>query len=186
MASSESLVDRMQDAFINCITPLITDESSHGINYQDETRPSIDHAITKFFDLARETEAMFLKQGASVAAENPEAVLKQEIEELNVELRHKDEVLNRYQSLLKQWQARLNNITKGKITKVPMSSLIILKLVNVAMIFASAIQTTNLKGSVFKELYCSLLFDYGSRDRSADVELVCYVVILKTMIFVIF
>ena len=125
MASSESIVERLEDAFIDCITPPIANESSHGISSsQDETRPSVEHAITKFFDLARETEAMFLKQGALVAARNPETTLKQEIEELHAELRHKDEVLNRYHALLKQWQARLNEITKGKTTnKVTVAAL---------------------------------------------------------------
>ena len=117
MASSESIVEKLEDAFIECITPTIADEASHGISYQDESRLTVDHAITKFFDLAREAEAMFLKQAASVAAKNPEAVLKQEIEELNVELQRKDDVLNNCHKQLKQWQARLNDITKGKLAK---------------------------------------------------------------------
>ena len=118
MASSESIIDKLEDAFIDCLTPCISEETSHGITQQDDSRISVEHAVTKFFDVAREAEAMFVKQGASVAAKKPEAVLRQEIEELQAELRHKDEVLNKFHAQLKLWQTKLNEISKGQPSKL--------------------------------------------------------------------
>ena len=116
---SECPVAKLETSYRECIAQLVAEEPSTGINYQDESRLTVEHAVNKFNDAAREAEAIFLKHRLTAANKNPEWVLLQEIEELTVEIKQKDEVIKNCLLQLKQWQQNLYELNKICFGKIP-------------------------------------------------------------------
>lgn len=121
---ADSPVAKLEVAYRECLAQLVPEEPSTGITYQDESRLTVEHSVVKFVDMAREVEAMFLKQRLTAANKNPEFVVMQEIEELTQEIRQKDEVLKNLHLQLKQWQQKLHELNKGPTGKVVSSNTI--------------------------------------------------------------
>ena len=101
------MVDELETSFRACIAPLVANDASAGVTYQDEQRPSVEQAVNQFVEYVRKTEAYFQKQRATTAARCPELALQEEVDELEAELRRKDVVLQEHLNKLKQWQATL-------------------------------------------------------------------------------
>ena len=121
MTNSESVIDKFEAAFHDCLAPLVANEPSLGITFQDEPRLSVEHAVTKFLDLARETEGMFVKHKVAASMKVSENILRHEIDELAREIQHKDEILKNNFLQLKQVQAHLRELSlpKEKVIKSP-------------------------------------------------------------------
>ncbi|XP_002124297.2 mediator of RNA polymerase II transcription subunit 28-like [Ciona intestinalis] len=112
---SGSVIDDLESAFRSCISQFVSDEPSIGVTHQDEQRPTVEFAVNEFLKLARQTEAYFLKERASLAMKQPELVLQEDIEELETELQRKDDAIRNHGEKLQQWKNALHQIGQGGI-----------------------------------------------------------------------
>uniref|UniRef100_H2YVN9 Mediator of RNA polymerase II transcription subunit 28 n=1 Tax=Ciona savignyi TaxID=51511 RepID=H2YVN9_CIOSA len=108
--STSSVIDDLESSFRSCISHLVADEPSIGVTHQDEQKSTIEFAIQEFLKCARQTEAYFLKERASLAMKQPEFVLQEDIEELEAELQRKDETIRNHLDKLHQWKTTLNQM----------------------------------------------------------------------------
>ena len=105
-----TIIDEFEIAFQDCIMPLVTEDVAVGLTYQDEQKTTSEFLTKNFIELSRRTEAYFLKQKALLAHKHPELVLQEEVDELELELKRKDDVINSHYARLKQWQNTLKDM----------------------------------------------------------------------------
>nr|CAB3263739.1 mediator of RNA polymerase II transcription subunit 28-like [Phallusia mammillata] len=103
-------IDELESSFRACITPFVTEEASVGVTFQDEQKPSVELAINEFIELARKTEAYFQKQRAIIATRHPELTLQEECEELEMELKRKEDIVQHHSKKLQIWQRTLKEM----------------------------------------------------------------------------
>ncbi|EZA52695.1 Mediator of RNA polymerase II transcription subunit [Ooceraea biroi] len=116
--SNGNLVDEFEEAFQQCLGVLTKDEglatSGSGISGltmdKDEGRVEMEQATMRFIDLARQMEAFFLQKRFLPSALKPELVVKEEINELKLELARKEELIKRHNEKIAVWQNMLSDL----------------------------------------------------------------------------
>jgi len=77
---------------------------------KDEGRAEMEQATMKFIDLARQMEAFFLQKRFLLSALKPELVIKEEINELKLELARKEELIKKHNEKIAVWQNMLSDL----------------------------------------------------------------------------
>ncbi|XP_012220447.1 mediator of RNA polymerase II transcription subunit 28 isoform X2 [Linepithema humile] len=117
--SNGNLVDEFEEAFQQCLSILTKDEglgnngtgASGGLTVdKDEGRAEMEQATMRFVDLARQMEAFFLQKRFLLSALKPELVVKEEIQELKIELARKEELIKRHNEKIAVWQNMLSDL----------------------------------------------------------------------------
>ncbi|KAL6446423.1 hypothetical protein ACFW04_001180 [Cataglyphis niger] len=117
--SNGNLVDEFEEAFQQCLSMLIKDEglvsngtgASGGLTVdKDEGRAEMEQATMRFIDLARQMEAFFLQKRFLLSALKPEMVVKEDIQELRMELARKEELIKRHNEKIVVWQNMLSDL----------------------------------------------------------------------------
>nr|CAD7258008.1 unnamed protein product [Timema shepardi] len=90
-----NLVDEFEEAFQSCLN-VLTKEEALSTMEKDEIRVEVDHTILRFIDLARQMEAFFLQKRFLLSALKPELVVKEDTNELRLELVRKEELIKRH------------------------------------------------------------------------------------------
>lgn len=109
---SPHLIDELEESFQNCIESLTSQEYFNVQDY-DEVKTGMELSLQKFLELARQTEAFFLKKRLILSKQKPEQFIKDETEDLRAELERKDIMIKKHQERLQKWQAMLNSVNKG-------------------------------------------------------------------------
>ncbi|XP_011140830.1 mediator of RNA polymerase II transcription subunit 28 isoform X2 [Harpegnathos saltator] len=114
-----NLVDEFEEAFQQCLSILTKDEglSNNGIGIsngvavdKDEARTEVEQVTLRFIDLARQMEAFFLQKRFLLSALKPELVVKEDINDLKLELGRKDELIKRHYDKIAVWQSLLADL----------------------------------------------------------------------------
>ncbi|XP_012062932.1 PREDICTED: mediator of RNA polymerase II transcription subunit 28-like [Atta cephalotes] len=114
-----NLVDEFEESFQQCLSILTKDEglgnsgtgASGGLTVdKDEGRAEIEQATMRFIDLARQMEAFFLQKRFLLSALKPEMLVKEEINELKLELARKEELIKRHNDKIAVWQNMLSDL----------------------------------------------------------------------------
>lgn len=117
--SSGNLVDEFEESFQQCLSILTKDEglgnsgtgASGGLIVdKDEGRAEMEQATMRFIDLARQMEAFFLQKRFLLSALKPELLVKEEINELKLELARKEELIKRHNDKIAVWQNMLSDL----------------------------------------------------------------------------
>ncbi|XP_046576905.1 mediator of RNA polymerase II transcription subunit 28-like [Haliotis rubra] len=103
------IIDDLETAFQNCLA-LVTTQEHFNVVDSEETKTGVDHTISKFLDLARQTEAYFLSQRLIMSTEKPEQVLKEDIADLKSEIERKEKLIEKHHERLQHWQNLLRNM----------------------------------------------------------------------------
>ncbi|KAL3278731.1 hypothetical protein HHI36_016261 [Cryptolaemus montrouzieri] len=85
---------------------------------KDEIKVEVEHTTFRFIDLARQMEAFFLQKRFLLSALKPEMVIKEDINELRLELARKEEVLKKHSEKITVWQNILSDLkssNKGSV-----------------------------------------------------------------------
>lgn len=77
---------------------------------KDEGRAEMEQATMRFIDLARQMEAFFLQKRFLLSALKPEMVVKEDIQELRMELARKEELIKRHNEKIVVWQNMLSDL----------------------------------------------------------------------------
>ncbi|CAB3362545.1 Hypothetical predicted protein [Cloeon dipterum] len=103
-----NIVDEFEEAFQACLGVLTKDDAQKV--EVDELRSEVDQVNVRFVDLARQMEAFFLQKRFLLSALKPELIVKEDMQELKVELARKDELLMRHYEKIAQWQHLLADL----------------------------------------------------------------------------
>ncbi|XP_018328389.1 mediator of RNA polymerase II transcription subunit 28 [Agrilus planipennis] len=106
---SGNLVDEFEEAFQHCLN-VLTKEEAIGSTDKDDIRTEVEQTTLRFIDLARQMEAFFLQKRFLLSALKPEMVVKEDINELRLELARKDELLKRHYDKIIVWQNLLGDL----------------------------------------------------------------------------
>lgn len=104
-----NLVDEFEEAFQSCLY-VLTKEEVQPTMEKDEIRVELDHTILRFIDLARQMEAFFLQKRFLLSALKPELIVKEDINELRLELVRKEELIKRHYEKIAVWQNLLADL----------------------------------------------------------------------------
>ncbi|XP_025096590.1 mediator of RNA polymerase II transcription subunit 28-like isoform X2 [Pomacea canaliculata] len=95
-------INELEKAFQDCIT-IMTGQEYFTANETDETKTSVENTVQKFLDAARQTEAFFLSKRLILSAQKPEQLLKEDIQELQLELERKEKLIQKHHEHLQLW-----------------------------------------------------------------------------------
>lgn len=111
---------KIKNVFYNlqqCLNILTKDESlgnnSVGVGLtvdKDEARGEVEQVTLRFIDLARQMEAFFLQKRFLLSALKPELVVKEDINDLKVELVRKEDLIKRHYDKIAVWQNLLADL----------------------------------------------------------------------------
>ncbi|XP_063977868.1 mediator of RNA polymerase II transcription subunit 28-like [Diachasmimorpha longicaudata] len=114
---SGNLVEEFDEAFQQCLNVLTKEEglSNNSIGSslavdKDEARMEVEQVTLRFIDLARQMEAFFLQKRFLLSALKPELVVKEDINDLKLELTRKDDLIKRHYEKIALWQHLLADL----------------------------------------------------------------------------
>lgn len=96
-------------SFQHCLNVLTKEEAVAPID-KDEIKMEVEQTTLRFIDLARQMEAFFLQKRFLLSALKPEMIVKEDINELRLELARKDELLKRHYDKINVWQNLLADL----------------------------------------------------------------------------
>uniref|UniRef100_A0A0K8TN80 Mediator of RNA polymerase II transcription subunit 28 n=1 Tax=Tabanus bromius TaxID=304241 RepID=A0A0K8TN80_TABBR len=112
MASSSNgngnVMDEFEEAFQACLHALTKQESTTGVS-KEEIELEVEQTAHKFIDLARQMETFFLQKRFLISVLKPEMLLKDENQELRLEITRKDALISKHYQRLEQWKGLLSD-----------------------------------------------------------------------------
>ncbi|EDW44994.1 mediator of RNA polymerase II transcription subunit 28 [Drosophila sechellia] len=116
MASNESgggnLMDEFEEAFQSCLLTLTKQEPNSGTN-KEEIDLEVQKTTNRFIDVARQMEAFFLQKRFLVSTLKPYMLIKDENQDLSIEIQRKEALLQKHYNRLEEWKACLSDIQQG-------------------------------------------------------------------------
>lgn len=116
MASSSNvngnLMDEFEEAFQNCLLSLTKLEANTGTN-KEEVELEVQKTTNRFIDVARQMEAFFLQKRFLVSTLKPDQLIKDENQDLRIEIQRKEALLNKHYSRLEEWKGCLSDIQQN-------------------------------------------------------------------------
>ena len=109
-SGTNSLMDKFESQFMDCIHSLTKEESSSGSD-KDEIKVEVENTIANFIDLARQMECFFLQKRFQLSCLKPELLLKEENIDLRHEIARKDELLKKHSAKIAKWKEFLSDNT---------------------------------------------------------------------------
>ncbi|XP_076164694.1 mediator complex subunit 28 isoform X2 [Ptiloglossa arizonensis] len=115
-----NLIDEFEEAFQQCLSILTTKDEGLGNNGigvsggltvdKEEAHSEVEQVTLRFIDLARQMEAFFLQKRFLLSALKPELVVKEDINDLRVELARKEDLIKRHYDKIAVWQNLLADL----------------------------------------------------------------------------
>lgn len=116
MASNEpgggNLMDEFEEAFQSCLLSLTKQEPNSGTN-KEEIELEVQKTTNRFIDVARQMEAFFLQKRFLVSTLKPYMLIKDENQDLSIEIQRKEALLQKHYNRLEEWKACLSDIQQG-------------------------------------------------------------------------
>ncbi|KAH8267180.1 hypothetical protein KR026_001971 [Drosophila bipectinata] len=116
MASNEpgggNLMDEFEEAFQSCLLSLTKQEPNSGTN-KEEIELDVQKTTNRFIDVARQMEAFFLQKRFLVSTLKPYMLIKDENQDLSIEIQRKEALLQKHYNRLEEWKACLSDIQQG-------------------------------------------------------------------------
>lgn len=107
-----NLMDEFEEAFQNCLLSLTKLEANTGTN-KEEVELEVQKTTNRFIDVARQMEAFFLQKRFLVSTLKPDQLIKDENQDLRIEISRKEALLNKHYSRLEEWKSCLSDIQQN-------------------------------------------------------------------------
>lgn len=107
-----NLMDEFEEAFQNCLLSLTKLEANTGTN-KEEVELEVQKTTNRFIDVARQMEAFFLQKRFLVSTLKPDQLIKDENQDLRIEIQRKEVLLNKHYSRLEEWKTCLSDIQQN-------------------------------------------------------------------------
>ncbi|XP_048517089.1 mediator of RNA polymerase II transcription subunit 28 isoform X2 [Dendroctonus ponderosae] len=104
-----NLVDEFEEAFQSCLNVLTKEEAVPATD-KDEIKVEVEHTMYRFIDMARQMEAYFLQKRFLLSALKPEINIKEDVNDLRIELVRKEELIKRHYEKIAVWQNLLADL----------------------------------------------------------------------------
>lgn len=105
-------MDEFEEAFQNCLLSLTKLEANTGTN-KEEVELEVQKTTNRFIDVARQMEAFFLQKRFLVSTLKPDQLIKDENQDLRIEIQRKEALLNKHYSRLEEWKSCLSDIQQN-------------------------------------------------------------------------
>ncbi|XP_022223466.1 mediator of RNA polymerase II transcription subunit 28 [Drosophila obscura] len=109
---SGNLMDEFEEAFQSCLLSLTKQEPNSGTN-KEEIELEVQKTTNRFIDVARQMEAFFLQKRFLVSTLKPYMLIKDENQDLSIEIQRKEALLQKHYNRLEEWKACLSDIQQG-------------------------------------------------------------------------
>lgn len=83
---------------------------------RDEIRADVEQGISNVIECARTVESYFLKKRQEISAQKPELQIKDDSNELRLEMMRKDELLKKNYEKISHWQNILSDVQAAGIS----------------------------------------------------------------------
>ncbi|EDW15809.1 mediator of RNA polymerase II transcription subunit 28 [Drosophila mojavensis] len=113
---SGNLMDEFEEAFQSCLLSLTKQEPNSGTN-KEEIELEVQKTTNRFIDVARQMEAFFLQKRFLVSTLKPYMLIKDENQDLSIEIQRKEALLQKHYNRLEEWKACLSDIQQGVHTR---------------------------------------------------------------------
>ncbi|KAH8310933.1 hypothetical protein KR044_003489 [Drosophila immigrans] len=111
-AGGGNLMDEFEEAFQACLLSLTKQEPNSGTN-KEEIELEVQKSTNRFIDVARQMEAFFLQKRFLVSTLKPYMLIKDENQDLSIEIQRKEALLQKHYNRLEEWKACLSDIQQG-------------------------------------------------------------------------
>lgn len=111
-AGNGNLMDEFEEAFQACLLSLTKQEPNTGTN-KEEIELEVQKTTNRFIDVARQMEAFFLQKRFLVSTLKPYMLIKDENQDLSIEIQRKEALLQKHYNRLEEWKACLSDIQQG-------------------------------------------------------------------------
>ncbi|KAF6034297.1 hypothetical protein EB796_007393 [Bugula neritina] len=101
-----TIIDEFEDAFHSVCKYL--DQIDDKKPQMEDIKRDADVLVSRFIDAGRTCEQYFLQKHIQIANAKPEQVLKEECNELRLEITRKDTAIERHYEKLRSWQETLS------------------------------------------------------------------------------
>ncbi|XP_071946938.1 mediator of RNA polymerase II transcription subunit 28-like [Antedon mediterranea] len=108
----KNLAEEMENAFTGCLSNLTNQEHFNIVDYM-EVKTGVEQAVQKFLDVAKEMETFFLQKRLLLSNSHPNQLVREECDDLQVELRRKDVLIQKQMRRLQHWQGVFQSCEKG-------------------------------------------------------------------------
>lgn len=89
---------------------MLTKEEAVPTTDKDEIKVEVEHTMHRFIDMARQMEAYFLQKRFLLSALKPEINIKEDVNDLRIELVRKEELIKRHYEKIAVWQNLLADL----------------------------------------------------------------------------
>ncbi|TDG48817.1 hypothetical protein AWZ03_004720 [Drosophila navojoa] len=113
---SGNLMDEFEEAFQSCLLSLTKQEPNSGTN-KEEIELEVQKTTNRFIDVARQMEAFFLQKRFLVSTLKPYMLIKDENQDLSIEIQRKETLLQKHYNRLEEWKACLSDIQQSVHTR---------------------------------------------------------------------
>lgn len=110
---NSNLMDEFEEAFQSCLLSLTKQEPNTGTN-KEEIELEVQKTTNRFIDVARQMEAFFLQKRFLVSTLKPDMLIKDENQDLRIEIQRKETLLNKHYNRLEEWKACLSDIQQNQ------------------------------------------------------------------------
>ncbi|KXJ16181.1 mediator of RNA polymerase II transcription subunit 28 [Exaiptasia diaphana] len=109
---AEDLVSSLERSLQSCITLLGVDSLEKLKSQNIDNKAGVEAAISRFLECAKQLEEDFLKKQAYVRVQHPDESLKQEISQLRMEIKQKEEVLGKLSEKVSNWTKVVDDLQR--------------------------------------------------------------------------
>lgn len=120
-SKGQSLLNDFHNSYVNLFALLTPPPGpdNHNVHESEEIKVTVDQGVNKFIDSARAMETYFLQNRLMYANQKPDQVIAEEINELENEIKRKDEVIKKFHDKLDSWQNRNSFGSKSSLFPPP-------------------------------------------------------------------
>ncbi|XP_070397060.1 mediator of RNA polymerase II transcription subunit 28-like [Dermacentor albipictus] len=108
MASSNDIVDDFENSFQACLAAL-TNPNNFYVRDLEEVNTGVGQTIQRFLDVAKQMESFFVQKRLVLSAQKSEQLVMEDNTELQNELARKEQLLQKYNEKIHDWQNLLND-----------------------------------------------------------------------------
>ncbi|XP_021948880.1 basic salivary proline-rich protein 1 isoform X1 [Folsomia candida] len=102
-------VEKFEESFMKCLASLTKEDTLTNVD-RDEIRADVEQGISNVIECARTVESYFLKKRQEISAQKPELQIKDDSNELRLEMMRKDELLKKNYEKISHWQNILSDV----------------------------------------------------------------------------
>ncbi len=117
-AGGSSLIVEFERSYADILSSMTVENDSITEKSGESMKPELEAKLHRFTDLARQLETSFLQKSFLLYSQKPELHLKDDSNELKLEIARKDELIRKHNERLSGWKTMLQEVQQQHKTAV--------------------------------------------------------------------